>query len=59
MANVRKRLKNTFLFTEIDSSHFARDLLTKMLEDDPDKRISSEEVVKELNSIKIEVHFLI
>jgi hypothetical protein len=44
----KKKQKNTL--TEIDRSHFARDLLIKMLEDDPHKRISSEEVVKELET---------
>ena len=48
-------MKKPFFCIEIDRSHYARDLLTKMLEEDPNKRISSEEVVKELQSIKIEV----
>jgi hypothetical protein len=45
--------------TEIESSHYARDLLKKMLEDDPNKRITSEEVVNELESIKIEVQYFL
>ena len=47
--------KHFFFCTDIHPLHYARDLLTKMLEDDPNKRISSEEVVNELKSIKIEV----
>ena len=48
-------MKKTLFCTEIDRSHFALDLIKKMLQDDPNKRISSEEVVKELETIKIEV----
>ncbi len=48
-------MKKILFCIEIDSSHYARDLLTKMLKDDPNNRISSEEVVKELETIKIEV----
>ena len=49
----KKKQKNTL--TEIDRSHFARDLLTKMLKDELGERISSTQVVKELETIKIKV----
>ncbi|XP_046448834.1 cAMP-dependent protein kinase, catalytic subunit-like isoform X2 [Daphnia pulex] len=39
---------------KIDNSHYARDLLCKMLEDESGKRISSFEVANELKSIKNE-----
>ena len=59
MTNIKKAEKKKLFCTEIDPSHYARDLLTKMLEDDPNKRITSEEVVNELESIKIEVQYFL
>ena len=48
-------MKNTFFCIEIDRSHYARNLLTKMLKAEPGERISSIQVVNELKDIKTEV----
>ena len=50
-------MKKTLFCTEIERSHYVRDLLTKMLKAEPGERISSIQVVKELKDIKIEVFY--
>jgi hypothetical protein len=51
-----KSLPKTLILSEIDRSHhYARDILLKMLADEPGQRISSSQIVNELKSIKINV----
>ncbi|XP_057374368.1 serine/threonine-protein kinase/endoribonuclease IRE1-like [Daphnia carinata] len=53
--NVGKNIRNGNPINMQSNSHFTACVLLKMLEDDPNKRITSKEVVKQLSFIKVKL----